>query len=67
MFSNLKAELARHNIKSKELATALGVSEKTVSNKLYGRSEFTLSEINAISILLPDCELSYLFQKSEEE
>lgn len=67
MFSNLRAELARHNIKSKDLAAALGVSEKTVSNKLYGRSEFTLSEINAISDLLPDCELSYLFQKSEGE
>ena len=65
MFSNLRAELTRHNIKSKDLAVALGVSEKTVSNKLYGRSEFTLSEINAISNLLPDCVLSYLFQKSE--
>ena len=65
MFSNLKAELVRRNIKFKDLARALGVSEKTVSNKIYGRSDFTLSEINVISALIPDCEVSYLFKKKE--
>ena len=48
MFNNLLAEMARNRINQTQLAEVLHVSQKTVSNKLKGKSEFTLSELNKI-------------------
>lgn len=62
MFRNLNAELCRCNIKTKELAHMLGVSIKTINNKMSGRSEFTLSEIKAIASLFPNVSITYLFE-----
>ena len=66
MFRNLSAELVRHGIKVKDLAEYIGVSPKTASNKLNGKSEFTLSEINKISSLFPTMEVAYLFATDGE-
>lgn len=62
MFPNLKAEMARHNIKNDKLCEILGVSEKTVRNYLNGKTQ--ISWFNVLKIqktLFPDCKLSYLF------
>lgn len=64
MFPNLEAELARKNISSKDLAVIIGKNEKTVNNKRAGRTEFTLSEIQAICALFPTSSLDYLFEKT---
>lgn len=61
MFPNLNAEMARHGLKAKELAAALSISERTVSNKLNGKTEFTLSEIKKITALFPNISIDYLF------
>ncbi len=66
MFNNLKAELARKNMGSAELAEILGISRKSANNKLGGRTEFLLSEINTVSKIFPDCSISYLFDPCEE-
>lgn len=59
MYPNIKAEMGRHNLTIKELATNLGLSTNSVSFKLNGKREFTLSEIERIACLF-DCSLDYL-------
>ena len=44
-FSNLQAELRRHQITYKQLTENLAMTEPTLSNKINGHSEFRLSEI----------------------
>ncbi len=62
MFNNLLAEMARNRINQTQLAEVLHVSQKTVSNKLKGKSEFTLSELNKIMGLFEDdVSFDYLF------
>ena len=65
MFRNLKAELARKDIKTKDLAKIIGVADKTAANKLKGDTEFTLSEIKKIAALFPDVSVEYLFATDE--
>jgi len=65
LFTNLYAELKRKGISFKAVATLLGITEKTLQNKMNGVTEFTLSEILLISEnLLPEFELRYLFKKA---
>lgn len=66
MFINLLAELARNNIKQKTLAKNLGISEKTLINKLKGKTEFTLKEMLIIKHIFHNKELEYLFYNEKE-
>lgn len=66
MFNNLNAEIARHNLKTADIARLLGVSVKTAANKLTGRTEFTLSEVKKIASLFPNVSIAYLFDESNE-
>jgi len=62
MFPNLKAEMARHNVRTKDIATVAGIAETSANNKIAGRTPFTLEE--AIKIrdnLFPGMEIDYLF------
>ncbi|HUM44362.1 MAG TPA: helix-turn-helix transcriptional regulator [Fervidobacterium sp.] len=67
MFPNLKAEMARNNIKSMTLAEILGISYDSVINKINGKTDFTRSEIFKIrDTLFPDLSLDYLFKTIEQ-
>ena len=44
MYKNLVKILSGKKITMKGYAEFLGISEKTVQNKIYGRTEFTRSE-----------------------
>lgn len=44
MYKNLVKILSDKKITMKGYAEFLGISEKTVQNKIYGRTEFTLGE-----------------------
>jgi len=64
MLQNLKAEMARYSISRKEIAWCLSVSEQTVSNKIRGVCEFTVTE--AIMIhqkYFSKCDFVFLFSK----
>lgn len=63
MFKNLNAELSRIGMKTEAFARYLGVSKKTANNKLTGRTEFTLSEIEKVSSLFPNMSIDYLFYR----
>ena len=67
MFINLKKALEGKNISMKSFAAIIGVSEKSAQNKIYGRTEFTLSEVETTLRLFPEFTLKFLFQKDEKE
>lgn len=67
MYPNLEAELKRKNISTRMLEMMLGLSNKSIHNKLSGSTEFTLPEVMILMELLPEFKLSYLFAKKEEE
>lgn len=48
MYRNLRAEMARYDMTVKDLADICGISLVTMSNKLNGHVDFTLSEVRAI-------------------
>jgi transcriptional regulator with XRE-family HTH domain len=66
VFSNLQNALRHKNITQKAVAELLGCTEKTLQNKIQGRTEFTLSEILAIlENLLPEYSMKYLFENGQ--
>ncbi|MHB8065798.1 MAG: hypothetical protein ACYDG2_24810 [Ruminiclostridium sp.] len=60
MFRNLRAEMARKGLSAKEIAAAIGMSEKALGHKLNGRSEFTRKEMCEIkNKFFNDRDLTY--------
>ena len=45
----------------KGLAAYIGSSERAMSKKFNGKTEFTLREMRAIQQVFPECTLDYLF------
>ena len=67
VFRNLRAEMAREGLDGKIIANGIGVTEKTFSNKLSGKTEFTRSEmLNIRNKFFPGLKLEYLFELKEE-
>ena len=64
VFSNLSAELARHSIKNSDFAKLLGITPRTLTNKLNGVTEFTLSEIKKAAKVFPNVSIDYLFEEN---
>lgn len=66
MYKNLVKILGDKKITMKSYAEFLNVSEKTVQNKVYGRTEFTLGEaVKTCSIICPEYKMDFVFEKSE--
>ena len=67
MVRNLIAEMARKNLFNKDIADAAGISEKSVSNKILCKTEFTRKEMVAIKkAYFPECTLDYLFEQTDD-
>lgn len=67
MFPNLKAEMARSGVDGKTIATSIGITPRTFSNKLCGKSEFTRSEMMKIqSGFFNGLSIEYLFDVSKQ-
>lgn len=67
MFSNLRAEMARRGIGVKELSLKIGISEKSLRNKLNGETAFTWPEAKAIRrIVNPLMDFETLFKSDDE-
>ncbi|WP_239333555.1 hypothetical protein [Paenibacillus sp. ACRRX] len=46
------------------MAKKLKLNERTLGNKLSGKTEFTWSEVNRIrTLFFPTCSLEYLFEQ----
>lgn len=66
MFSNLRVALYRKGITVKQYAEILGVGEKTVQNKLAGKTDFTYSEFKRTCALFFEYNADYLFATEGE-
>lgn len=62
MYENLIEILKRKGISNKAYAEFLGLSEKTVWNKLQGKTEFTLGEAQkTCKLICPEYKMDYVF------
>lgn len=65
MYRTLKAEMVRADISIKQLAIQIGITERSLRNKINGKTEFLWSETLKIrKIVSPSMNLEDLF-KSE--
>ena len=63
MFRNLLAEMAMRGITVFDISKLLNVTEKTVKNKLNGKTDFYWSEVVAIKkSLFATIDVEYLFE-----
>lgn len=68
MYRNLEAEMVRHSISRKDVATFLNVRYATVIDKLSGRYQFRLDEaLNIKQKLFPKLSIEYLFQSDDKK
>lgn len=66
MYRTLKAEMVRSDISVKQLAIRIGITERSLRNKINGKTEFLWSETLKIrKIVSPGMPLEDLF-KSEK-
>lgn len=66
MYKNLMKILTDKKITMKNYAEFLGVSEKTVQNKVYGKTEFTLGEaVKTCTFICPEYKMDYVFEKAD--
>lgn len=64
----LKAEMVKKNMTIMKLASEIGISEKTLRNKINGETDFTLPEAQAIRrILGSEMTLDDLFATEDEK
>ena len=65
MYANLANELRNKKITNRVIAELIGCDEKTVFNKLSGKSDFTITEGLLIRHnVLPEFDMDYLFTRS---
>ncbi len=62
----LKRILAVKGIKVGGFAEALGMSEKTLYNKLIEESEFSYGEARKIKVMLPEYDVDYMLSSEPE-
>lgn len=59
---NLLAEMARSGIRVQDIQNLLGCTERTVRNKMDGKTEFSVNEALKIrNALFPGLRVEYLF------
>lgn len=63
----LKQALDARGITQKSCAELLGISEKTLYNKLSGSSEFTYSEVKRLRAFLPEYNIDYLLAELDDQ
>lgn len=67
MYKNLIRILNEKKITMKAYAEFLGVSEKTIQNKIQGKTEFSLSEATkTCGIICPEYKMDYVFAITED-
>ena len=67
MFKNLEVLLESKGLSYKDYATFLSIAEKTVYNKLNGKTEFTLKEVTkTANYLFPEYKVDYIFNNQNK-
>lgn len=65
MFENLRTVIVSEGFSFHGFSEILGISEKTLSNKLNGITEFTLTEARKISSIFNKYSSEFLFKQKE--
>lgn len=66
-YPNLAAEIAKRGVKKSSIASALGISGRTLYNKMAGLAPFTWSETCTIQhVFFPDMDKDELFRSRED-
>lgn len=66
MFENLAKILNDKKLTMKAYAEFLGVSEKTVQNKMKGITDFTLGEaMKTCAVICPEYKMDFVFERKE--
>ena len=66
MYRFLKAEMVKADINVRMLSERIGISEKSIRNKINGNTDFTLQEaLRVRDIVNPSLEMEKLFQADE--
>ena len=63
----LKHSLDSKGITVKGCAALLGISEKSMSNKLAGRSDFLYREARKLKSILPEYDVDYLLSDADAQ
>lgn len=67
-FPELVGEMAKRRLTRSEIAKSLGISTRALYSKISGKTDFTLSEANAIhSAFFPDIEKDILFTRADQQ
>ncbi|OPY60115.1 MAG: hypothetical protein A4E56_02896 [Pelotomaculum sp. PtaU1.Bin065] len=62
MFKNLRAEIARQGLTGKQIATAIGISPRSFSRRMSGKTQFLYKEtLQMRNIFFKNLSLNYLF------
>ena len=64
---NLLAEMRRYGVRNKDLSQVLSLTDRTITNKLSGETEITVSEALAVrDAFFPGLRISYLFAETDD-
>lgn len=63
----LQQALDTRGITRKSCADLLGITEKTLYNKIYGGSEFTYGEVKKLRAFLPEYNIDYLLSDQSDD
>lgn len=62
MYENLRQAMAVKKVTSKQISELLGIAEKTVSNKLHGKTEWSYAEVVKLKkFVFPEYDTDWLF------
>jgi len=66
LLMNLKAEMARHNIRIGDISELLDVRKATVSDKINGHYKFSFDDAVRIKRrFFPNLDIEYLFENDD--
>lgn len=67
MYPNLELEMFKQKVTTRQLADACGICESAMRNKIKGRNEFSLREVEKILDIFPGVNWRVLFARSDEQ
>jgi plasmid maintenance system antidote protein VapI len=68
MFPNLRAEMARGKHSAASMAPKMGMNERTLANKIAGKTDFTWKEASKLrAIFFPAFTLEFLLEVDDEK
>ena len=66
--TNLKSQMAIHEVKIEDIAKLLGIHRNSAANKVNGETAFSIEEaVKVRDKFFPEKTLEYLFEKREVE